>query len=513
VENRSKNGFIMPVVNVLLTESCKAVIRALFTLLIVIVLCSCMPDSASEREDPALSPAAPDLIEQPAPQPIPEPAPQPEPNVPSDNFIGPSPVTNVGANVEWIHNNDVTIDPSTSIYVDSTQGLDSGAGSKDDPVQTIAEGLSRLAPGMTLLLRGGEYNEQNISISVSGTDSSPITIRNYPGERVVVNASVPQLRSQQANNWELVNAELGLYRSRRNDYGEGVYTGTVIDDDSQSTTLVPYYDKLAAGARGLEDLNSTEQQVVPGARYVGPGIYNSAGTLFVRLEPISSETLQTAATNTISQQDAETVSFEVSNAKHVFSVSGSWINIQGLELRGARIGFDVKSTAQHIDFSHNTFHIPGTSIVIRENAQSIDIDRCHFDGNFPQHIAWTDMKGGDGQSMPASYWTMKAAGISATSVTGLSVTGSLFDRVFDGLVITASHEVVIDRNSGFFIDDMVQIGSDSSNVFVERFISAVISSIQGLRCYGARKTPPDYCEEFTQAGNHNALSKAILLAN
>jgi len=462
VENRSKKTLIVPLSNGVIISSCRSILHTLVALLIFSLLCGCMPDSSTERENPEPGSSEPELVEQPMPQPLPLPG----PDIDEENYIGPAPATNAGANVELNNEQLEAINPGTSVFVDPVQGLNSGTGTESDPVKTIKEGLSRLAPGMTLLLRGGEYNEQEISVGISGDESSPITIRNYPGEQVVVNASVPQLRSQHASNWELVNSDLGLYRSRSSNFGDGVYTGAVIGDNFQSTTLVPYYDKLAAGARGLEDLSSTVQHVVAGARYVGPGIYNSAGSLYVRLQPIAPEALLTSFSNSTISEDAEAVGFEISNAKHVFSVSGSWIQFQGLVLRGARIGFDVKSTAQHIDFSRNTFHVPGTSIVIRENVRNINIDRCYFVGNFPNHIAWTDMKGGDGQSMPASHWSMKTAGISATSVSDLSVTGSLFGRVFDGLVVTGSHRVVVERNSGYFIDDMAQIGSDSSSVFI-----------------------------------------------
>jgi len=446
----------------LVSTSCRLLQGAI---LLCALLGGCSDSVSSESQEPQSASAQSDTSKEPTPQL------KPKSQRMHDRVCGvnaaPSPVTSAGAEVlsgAGAQSN-LVIDHAVSLFVDPVKGSNSATGTEDNPVQTIRAGLSLLSPGMTLYLRGGEYNEQEIPVDVSGSEAAPITIRNYPGERVVINASVPKLRSANAGNWELVEPAIGLYRSLESNFGDEVFTGRVVVG-STSITLVPYYDKPSASARGLDDLSSTVQDVDAGARYVGPGIYNSSGTLFVRLEPVTSSALQAQTTDPLLKQDAEAVAFEVSGAKSVFNVTGSWLSFHGLVVRGARIGFDVKSTASELNFSHTTFHVPGIAIVLRDNAQNIRVNRCLFDGNFPDHVAWTDMKGGDGQSMPASHWAMKAAGISANSVTGLTVSESLFHRVFDGLVVTDSTAVHVQRNSGFFIDDMAQIGSDSSNVYI-----------------------------------------------
>ena len=62
-------------------------------------------------------------------------------------------------------------------------GSDSGAGTREDPFRTAGYAVSRLLPGDTLILRGGDYCE-TVEICVSGTPERPITIRGAAGEKV-----------------------------------------------------------------------------------------------------------------------------------------------------------------------------------------------------------------------------------------------------------------------------------------------------------------------------------------
>src|SRR5262249_8647071 len=74
-------------------------------------------------------------------------------------------------------------DPSH--FVDPAKGKDDAAGSEKAPWRTINHALKQLSPGDTLYLRGGTYRE-HVYCAVAGKPDSPITIRAYPGERVIV---------------------------------------------------------------------------------------------------------------------------------------------------------------------------------------------------------------------------------------------------------------------------------------------------------------------------------------
>jgi hypothetical protein len=58
----------------------------------------------------------------------------------------------------------------------------------DQPFRSIQKGVSALAPGDTLYIRGGTYIER-ISVRVSGSSTAPITITSYPGETVVMDGN------------------------------------------------------------------------------------------------------------------------------------------------------------------------------------------------------------------------------------------------------------------------------------------------------------------------------------
>src|SRR4051794_13005156 len=76
--------------------------------------------------------------------------------------------------------------PAGARYV-ATSGSDTAAGTAAPPLRTIKRGLARLRAGDTLIVRGGRYVENVTGQSLaSGTASSRITVRAYPGERPIL---------------------------------------------------------------------------------------------------------------------------------------------------------------------------------------------------------------------------------------------------------------------------------------------------------------------------------------
>lgn len=78
---------------------------------------------------------------------------------------------------------------STNYYVSPT-GNDSSAGTESAPFRTLAKALSIIKAGNTLYIRAGTYAAPATgwNFANSGTASQPITVTNYPGERVVLSA-------------------------------------------------------------------------------------------------------------------------------------------------------------------------------------------------------------------------------------------------------------------------------------------------------------------------------------
>lgn len=74
---------------------------------------------------------------------------------------------------------------SAANYYVASSGSDSNPGTIDEPFRTIQKGVNNTNAGDTTYVRGGTYHEA-ITISKSGTSSSPIIIAGYPGERPVI---------------------------------------------------------------------------------------------------------------------------------------------------------------------------------------------------------------------------------------------------------------------------------------------------------------------------------------
>lgn len=78
-----------------------------------------------------------------------------------------------------------------SWYVSTTGNDSTGNGSIGSPWRTVAYGVSQMAGGDTLFLRGGTYAEAEIDIgqSKNGTAEAYTTICSYPGEWAIIDAS------------------------------------------------------------------------------------------------------------------------------------------------------------------------------------------------------------------------------------------------------------------------------------------------------------------------------------
>jgi parallel beta-helix repeat protein len=73
-----------------------------------------------------------------------------------------------------------------SSYYVATTGSNAGGGTLDSPWQTISYGMTRLAPGDTLLVRGGSYHEYVRALGYAGIRTAPKVVMSYPGERAII---------------------------------------------------------------------------------------------------------------------------------------------------------------------------------------------------------------------------------------------------------------------------------------------------------------------------------------
>lgn len=115
------------------------------------------------------------------------------------------------------------------VYV-SPEGSDANAGSLEAPYATLARALRGIKPGTTIFLRGGTLKptiEQCMGhalldqylcvykLAVSGSETRPITIRSYPGERCQIDLSLVKPDDQRVcgffiagDNWVLEDFDI-----------------------------------------------------------------------------------------------------------------------------------------------------------------------------------------------------------------------------------------------------------------------------------------------------------------
>jgi len=76
--------------------------------------------------------------------------------------------------------------PANTLYV-APSGNDANAGTLSAPLRTVQRAVDLAQPGYTIFLRGGTYAPSvNIQLLKNGTSSQPITMRNYNGERAII---------------------------------------------------------------------------------------------------------------------------------------------------------------------------------------------------------------------------------------------------------------------------------------------------------------------------------------
>ncbi|KAI3342672.1 family 9 polysaccharide lyase [Ustulina deusta] len=154
---------------------------------------------------------------------------------------------------------------AASIYVSPTG---TGSGTINSPYGSIQTAVNAAKAGDTIYLRAGTYSPTtNIQITTSGTSTSPITLRSYNNEKVIIDGealpgtpygldeSLPNdergiLHIEDGNYWyfyglELINGPYGIYsRDSSHNYYERISThdnyesGFQIQGDASNNTVI-----------------------------------------------------------------------------------------------------------------------------------------------------------------------------------------------------------------------------------------------------------------------------------
>ncbi len=239
-------------------------------------------------------------------------------------------------------------------FVDVVSGDDDNAGSKTQPWKTINYALKQIKAGDTLYLREGTYFE-NVYCAVEGSKAKPITIRAFPGERVIIDGGIPEFQKEPAKAWQPsakgVDGEyvsVKTYRNRRDVLG--LFADSHIG-------LQTYWHR--------KDLQSDNELWEPDAKtgvvkpvYCGPGLwYNrESGRIHCRLAHTRIKNAKVA--NYRGETDPRKLPLVVAPFKStpLFVDRAKHVRFQDLVIRGGGFNTVVLQFGIHIEFDNVTVY-------------------------------------------------------------------------------------------------------------------------------------------------------------
>ncbi|MFH1017587.1 MAG: metallophosphoesterase family protein [Pseudomonadota bacterium] len=285
---------------------------------------------------------------------------------------------------------------ATTYYVSATSGNDGNscalAQSLSTPKKSVAAGFGCLQAGDTLNLRGGTYFEAP-TMSKSGTAEARITIQSYPGERATIDSGPAEFRAAGNSDWELVNAELGEYRSV-NEYASGGtiygYVAGIAGYPRPRMHLVSY--QTAESFRAITD------QYNSSAFYVGPGTFRETdGTLRIRLAKTTDMRNAEARYGQVfpvENADPRDYSIILSQASYTLKVTGSYLVFKDLTINQAQDSVYLDAGAHDITFDGLEAWVGDHAIAAKASpgAYNVKITFSRIYGDYPYWIFWSDMK-------------------------------------------------------------------------------------------------------------------------
>lgn len=333
----------------------------------------------------------------------------------------------------------------------ATDGSDSNSGTIDSPFATIEHATANPGPD-GVYVRGGNYYT-DVNITNGGTAAKKLNVCAYPGE-------TPHFDPSNYDNWSLEDGSLDIYCTAGN-YSSGVWTGQWWDG-SQWQTLLPYQDNA--------DFTSNIMHVVTGNRYVGPGLFHRNGKVCIRTTPVN----QADTCSGVSQQfvpDITNVRFFPANdsGSGTFNHNADNVIVDGLKTSGSIIGHYLPIGRKGICIINSNIDTTFIAVRARGGNEDILVENNSYTACHPEWLAWTDMKEDDDSSFPINHFSAKTTFFSING-TGRSrrikVLNNFIKRVFDGGAWTDVEDADWNNNTGTFLDDMIQLGTNSTDIRV-----------------------------------------------
>ena len=360
-------------------------------------------------------------------------------------------------------------------------GDDSNPGTIIRPWKTLQHAIEQLTPGDVLYVRGGTYFESQITVSVSGTPTEPITIRNYPGESPVVDGGFREFRTAGNSDWETFDSLNRIYRSVKRYPGAGPVHGYFGPEDG-SFRLVPYED-FGPLSTNMEDYRDTYPYY-----YIGPGLFWSSGDqkIYVRLK--HSKYQAPMGFNVPENTDPRQTALNIFPRGQVldFASSAAHILVQGIDFR-------YRDNAVHFDSGSHHITLRDCEVLGgRYHILCRDVHHLIFDGitvrdTTPPWVARSDVKF-PSPGRPGHLF--QGSGISLdTEVDHIEIMNSTFLGLFDAIGAGgAPHNVRIHHNLFDGIrDDVFQLGTAGYEIEFDH--NVIVNAAAGPSWHGSGKPP------------------------
>ncbi len=365
-------------------------------------------------------------------------------------------------------------------YYVSPTGDDNDPGSELSPWRTIAASVNRLSAGDTLYMREGTYYESNINVTCTGTEQSPITIKNYPGEKPVIDGAIEELQNPDSNTWVLVDGNKNIYRTA-DEYTSDqwdTFCGGKFEFEGENYSLVAYSNRRnritlewMLAYDYLESDDHTYNKNTP--RYMGPGVAYGGPTgednyIYIRLIPCTAQSTYDVEFDIPDDPDPSQYSISICNYSHGLDIDADsqYIVFEGITM--ANHMYEVSGPTKNWTFRNLTLTPAlGGFVFANNDSHNILVDGVTMNLLIPPWLGWTDIKGVETPAVRNRTGGISFSGSTAYSH-DIEVKNCTFNGVFDAfLPCGAEYNLYIHHNTinGVW-DDFIQLGSATYNVEV-----------------------------------------------
>ncbi len=386
-------------------------------------------------------------------------------------------------------------------YIDPNSGDDSNTGTITQPWHTLKQSIPKLSAGDVLYLRDGIYNENGITVDVSGTSSARITITNYPGEHPVIDGSFSEFRTVSNSDWEVYNASKGIYRSV-NTYSAGTVYG-YFGDDNDHWRLVPYEDY------GPFSTDNEDYDQDPPYYYCGPGLYfnSSDNKIYVRLKQSKYESQM--GYNIPNNTDPRQIKLHVFADNEIFKFinSAAYIEISGIEMKYQDNVIECTAGSHHITLKDCKVIGGRYPLLFRSATHDITVDNVDFPGYVPPWIARSDVKK-PSNGRPAHLIQSNAIQLDGDHY-NVEIMNCNFIYHFDAIDATKKpyNMHIHDNNFNVIRDDVLQLGSAGYDIEINNNIMTSVAA--GVSWNGSGAPPSN--KLGTKYIHHNVIDASVTM--